>query len=406
MLTNFNLWVVSFIIGFAFTIASLVIFWVALREFLSSRNLRYLAFGSGLFVLAGTVLTQALLNPTQIVSWAIILATLGFELLVLGLAEKGWHYTLMLVGAFPFLVPKDSIYFPIVILAGLPVAFLAYKNYCRLFCREKECVLKKSKKEGREWGFIFIFIILALSFYSLSRGSIGKDAPELIYGIGILFGAAAVGIIFYHILNCVNFSRSERMLLPLMISFVVMTTTIGFIVNTVMVNYLENTIKTYSLEEVEAAKNIVELTYPKNDLAAKLKNRDKELNDLSDKILAKSGIRITFFLGNERIAGAPSATGKGRMVGTKIEDPKIKEEVLENGNNYAGKIIKGGSVAIAAYTPIYEDGKVIGMIGTGKLLDGVQDLQQKIIFRTAAGVVIVMIIAFSAIASGNPMKRN
>lgn len=406
MLTNFNLWTVSFIASFAFVVAALVILWSALREYFTAKNWRYLCFGSGLFMLAGTNLTLALFNPPKIISWSVILGALALELLILSLSDKNWHYALMAGPFLPLIIPKDSIVSPLAILAALPVSFLAYRNFCKLFCADAvKCKKQGNSKEGKEWGVTLVFLVLALAFYSSGKGIFGAEAREIYYGVGVIFEAAAVGMIYYHILNCINFSRSEKLLLPLMISFIVIFTTMGFIVNASVVNYLESTMKIYSLEEVRAAKSIAELKYSKTELVEKIKNKDQSLNDLSDEIMARTGIRITFFLGNERIAAAPSIMGTGRMIGAKIEDPEVKEEVLKKGDRYAGKIIKGENVAIAAYTPIYENDKVIGMIGTGKFIDGINDLQQKIVFRVTAGIVIVMIIAFGAIASTCPLKR-
>lgn len=396
MKTNFNLWTITFIVSFSFLVAAFLIFWVSLRRFLRKKNFRPLCLGLGFIIVAITNLLVFLSYPFIITEGLMLCYLLGFELILVSLIVKKWQYFLLIGAVFPLFLPTSSNLVFSYLIVVLPVPYLAYFNFCKASSACEFCAMAEKKdKEGREWAFIFLALILSISLFSFQGSQSALASKETIYFAAILMEFTVVVGIYYHILKCVSFSKGERVLLPLMTSFVVVLTLVGYLTITLVSTYMEKFIMSSSLEEVNAVKEIVLLSYPEDKLLEKIKAKDENLDDLLDNIYAKTGLRSAIFLGNERVAATLSATGKGRMLGTRIEDAKVNKNVLKNGYDYTGKIEKGGELVIAAYTPIYDGDQIVGMVGTGKTLSFLYELHYKILLRTVAGVAMVMIIVFS-----------
>lgn len=394
MKTDINLWTTTFIVSFSFFTAAFIIFWVSLRRFLRRRNFRPLCLGLGFIIIAGTNLLTFLFSQNQITWWLMFFYLVGFELILLSLIIKKKQYPLLLLGIFPFFILNSSIWFPFSLIFLLPIPYLAFFNFCKASSACDFCSSSENKSsERREWSLIFFMIILSIFFFVLSRSQF-SDAKEIFYIASIASKSIAVILVYYHILKCITFSKGERVLLPLMTSFIIILTLISYMTISLVSSYMEKFIISSSGEEVNAVKEIILLSYPETFIE-KVKVKDEKLNDLLDNIYAKTGIRSAIFLGNERVAATFSATGKGRMVGTRIEDANVNKDVLENGYDYTGKVEKGEEFVIAAYTPIFEEDKVIGMIGTGKTLTLLYELHYKILSKTVAGVAVVMLLVFS-----------
>lgn len=394
-MANFNLLTITFIVTFSFLVAAFILFWVSLRRFLRHYNYQPLLFGIGFAIIAASNLSIFLINSFHITTWLMFFYVLGFSLILLSLITENWQYSFALAVFIPLVFSSESLWHPLAFIFFLPVSYLSLFNFCKASSACDFCTSQSNKeKEGKEWALIFFLLILSLALFNLSNFNVFANKELLLYA-AIFTELAAVFGIFYHILKCVSFSRGEKTLLPLMTGFVIVVITIGYFTNTLVSAYMEKIITSSVKEEVNAVKEIVLLSYEKGKFIEMVKTKDENLNEFLDEIYAKTGIRSTIFLENERVAASLSATGKGRLIGTKIEDANVKEEVLEKGNEYTGKVEKGGELTIAAYTPIYEEDEVIGMIGTGKLLTPLYELYDRILLRTVAGVAVVMILVFS-----------
>lgn len=404
MITNSNLWIIAFVTAFSFFCASLVFGWVAFRYFFYNRNYKSLSFGLGLLVLAAGNLTLVLLNPEQIIISFVAIFTIGFILVFLGVVKKKWHYIFSAFSIAPFLVVQNTAFIPVLIPILIPFFYLVYKNTCRIFCAEEACRGKKGDKQNIEWLLVFVFLSVSLTFYMLLPASRFTNT-EIMYALGgVTFNLLAAATLYYHVLICTNFSKIERIFIPVVLFLLTVLAVISFFSNMLINNYVENLLKNDLREEILAAKTIAEQYYPEGELAKSIKESNPKLNETADVIFAKTGIRVGFFKDNERIAAAPSATGKGRLLGSRIENRELIETVLNQGNIYEGIVIKGGEPMLAAYTPLLDGNKVVGMIGTGKKIDTLTELHDKLIYRTLAGVAISILGIYGAIIYWLPKR--
>ena len=111
-----------------------------------------------------------------------------------------------------------------------------------------------------------------------------------------------------------------------------------------------------------------------------------EFVDEQKKIL---GCDITVFHDNERIATTIVQNGE-RMVGTKIENQAILQQVLEKGETYYGEADILGTKYHAAYIPVKAvDGKVAGMLFLGQDAGIIEQL----VYKLSAGIGIAMVIS-------------
>lgn len=402
MFFNDNLWTIAFVLTTAMVTAVSVMFWVGIREFVMHRNWRSLLFGGGMLSVAFGFLAMNLYN-SAVLPWHLVIPfNIGFGLIGLSLINRKWQYLFVLFALGSFIVPLNSAYFPVAVAPILVLSWLAYKNFCLLSCHHEEC--ERKNRESIEWSIIFLLFFLSLSLTAISRGGYYDCICNYaMYGT-LFLRLAIVSLLFWHILKCMSFSSRERMIFPVVVGFITVLITMGFLINRSIVSYVETNLKTESLSEARAAKALSEKEcLVSTGLSKRIKEKDVELNDLADKILVKTGIRTVYFAGNERIAAAPSATGKGRFLGSTIEDPQIKSAVLEKGEEFVGKIEKGGEIAIAAYVPVFDGDKIVGMVGSGRFLTDFYKLQKEIFYQTAAGLGAVFFVTILTIVSSMPV---
>lgn len=401
MFFNDNLWTIAFVLTTAMVTAATIMFWVGIREFVMHRNWRSLLFGAGIISVSFGYLAMNLYNM-PVLPWHIVIPfNLGFSLIGIALIKGKWQYAFAIFALVPFLILLNSPYFPLVALPILVVAWLAYKNFCILSCREEECVRKQ--RENIEWAIIFGLFFCSLLLQIVARGGYYSFVGDYVIYLTIVLRMAIVALLFWHILKCMRFSARERTLFPIVVGFVIILVSMGFFINRSIVSYVENNLKTQVLSETKAAKSLSEKEcLTENQLAGRIEKRDIKLNDLADQILARTGIRMSFFAGNERIAASSSADGKGRYLGTKIEDPKIKAAVLERGEEYAGKIEKGNEVAMAAYVPIFDGDKIVGMVGSGRFVTDFYNLQRELFYQVTAGIGAVFMVLMVTVFYGLP----
>ncbi len=89
-------------------------------------------------------------------------------------------------------------------------------------------------------------------------------------------------------------------------------------------------------------------------------------NTFVDDLKKDFGVECTVFRQDERIATTLQRDGK-RIVGTKMDNPKVIEKVLRNGQTFQNKNIIQGEAYNTAYWPITgADGKIAGMFFIGK----------------------------------------
>jgi sensor histidine kinase regulating citrate/malate metabolism len=191
-----------------------------------------------------------------------------------------------------------------------------------------------------------------------------------------------------------------------MISFVVIITITNFCVSYLLSDYIEGDLMDATGRDASSIKIIAEQRYPNGELARMIEARDGRLNDLADEVFVKTGIRPNIFLGNERVAAAPSALGTGRMLGARVESRAVDEAIFQNGEKYVGKVVKAGHVGIASYEPIYSGDKVVGMIGTGKYLDKMYEAQTKLfnLFTVASSVFLTLMVGIMIYAGSGKKK--
>lgn len=90
-------------------------------------------------------------------------------------------------------------------------------------------------------------------------------------------------------------------------------------------------------------------------------------NDYLDEIKERLGVDFTVFKGNERIATTIVDAAGNRAVGTTIEHPEVLQNVLTEGERWAGRLEIVGSTSIfGAYTAIRDtEDNIIGMLFAG-----------------------------------------
>lgn len=114
---------------------------------------------------------------------------------------------------------------------------------------------------------------------------------------------------------------------------------------------------------------------------------------LMDAIKEKSGIDVTIFYGDMRIATSLEKEDGSRMVGTKADD-KIAKRVIEKGETYIDySLMINGSHYSCCYVPLENsDGTVIGMVFAGqKRGETYEYMQKKIVQSVVLGTAILLI---------------
>ncbi|MCM1173531.1 MAG: methyl-accepting chemotaxis protein [Blautia sp.] len=113
-----------------------------------------------------------------------------------------------------------------------------------------------------------------------------------------------------------------------------------------------------------------------------------------DSIKEKTGIECTLFYGDTRYITTVLDENGSRMLLTQCSD-EVKEIVLNQGNPYFAKNIDiGGQNYYGYYIPIEQEGKVAGMIFTGKPSASLNTTTREFLLYTLAicGVLLVVIV--------------
>ena len=126
-----------------------------------------------------------------------------------------------------------------------------------------------------------------------------------------------------------------------------------------------------------------------------------------DSIKEKTGIECTLFYGDTRYITTVLDENGSRMLLTQCSD-EVKEIVLNQGNSYFARNIDiGGQDYYGYYIPIEQEGKVAGMIFTGKPSTSLNETTREFLFYILAicGVLLVIIVIVVFIA-GRLIAKN
>jgi len=129
-----------------------------------------------------------------------------------------------------------------------------------------------------------------------------------------------------------------------------------------------------------------------------------------DEIKALTGLEVTIFEGDMRISTTIMKDGK-RAVGTKMDNPKVLEAVLQKGGTFLSQNTILGKSYETAYWPLKDGaGKILGMFFIGKDRSIIEAAQNRIfwaIFIAAAAISIVMggLGLLFARSLARPLKR-
>jgi two-component system NtrC family sensor kinase len=106
---------------------------------------------------------------------------------------------------------------------------------------------------------------------------------------------------------------------------------------------------------------------------------------------------VTIFMGDLRVA-TNVVTHGSRAIGTRVSDA-VREEVLENGDNYTGEALVVDTWYLSAYTPLRDPGgRTIGMIYAGLLGTPYADMRADLIARFLLPVSVVgLLTAYAAL---------
>jgi methyl-accepting chemotaxis protein len=121
---------------------------------------------------------------------------------------------------------------------------------------------------------------------------------------------------------------------------------------------------------------------------------DFSKSGLVDRFKKAHDIEATLFQGDTRVATTVMSEGK-RATGTKMQDQKVIEAVLNNGNVYQAETVILGNPYDAAYWPAKDaDGKITGMVFVGMS----REVQTSVTRHTLTMVAIVAVIVALAMA--------
>lgn len=86
---------------------------------------------------------------------------------------------------------------------------------------------------------------------------------------------------------------------------------------------------------------------------------------LVDSIKERTGSEVSIFYGDKRLVTTVCDEEGKRTVGLKAS-PEVVKEVIDNKEDFEGVVEIGGSKYLGYYTPLKDNGKVIGMVFAGK----------------------------------------
>lgn len=393
-----NIYLMSFLVGLALVASTLVVSWDVIRSSMRGKNLRPLFFGIGIMFITFSFLMIDLSRVFIYPVWLYSIVGIGFIMLSASLVIDKWDYLIFLTVLLPLLIPAQSFWFLFVTLPILWVAHLAYKHFCIIYCTTSH---KFDEKEGKfvssTWAAIISLFALIISTYLIA--SLNPSAGLLALDIvaNSIFKLLAVGLMGLLAFKLVKLTKRELLIFPIVLGFIIISASAVFYTSYLINNFVNNEY----LGDVHDAAHlfyfIAEQKYPNGELAKQIEAKSPQLNDLADKIYLETDIRGVFFLGNERVAAAPSIINNSRNIGTRITDTNVVNNVLNKGQKYSGRIQKVNQMVMASYIPVYDGDRVIGMVAVGKTLDTYNQLQNEIINAMIAGGVVIMIIIIGAI---------
>ena len=117
--------------------------------------------------------------------------------------------------------------------------------------------------------------------------------------------------------------------------------------------------------------------------------------DFVDTVKAFTGLEVTIFEMDKRLTTTVIRDGK-RLVGTKMDNPKVIEAVLTRGDEFLSTNVIGGKTYESAYWPITDPkGKVSGMFFIGKPLDVIETAKKNVsmaVLGVGAVLAVVMVV--------------
>jgi methyl-accepting chemotaxis protein len=124
-----------------------------------------------------------------------------------------------------------------------------------------------------------------------------------------------------------------------------------------------------------------------------------------DEIKKRYGVECTVFQGDTRVSTTIIRDGK-RAVGTKMDNPRVIETVLQKSERFVNKNKIMGKNYDTAYSPIKDvDGKTVGMLFIGKDLDVMsRQMSKLILFNLLSAAAVggfILVLAFFVIRSIN-----
>ncbi|MDE5932280.1 MAG: cache domain-containing protein [Lachnospiraceae bacterium] len=184
-------------------------------------------------------------------------------------------------------------------------------------------------------------------------------------------------------------------LIPSIVSIAVNVITSYDYMNTAAENEIEGTLQTAGYTLIEAFNAI---DSGKFWLSGKLLYKGgvnlTENLSIIDSIKEKTGVECTLFYGDTRYITTVLDENGNRMLLTQCSDT-VREIVLNQGNSYFAKNIDiGGRDYYGYYIPIEQEGKIAGMIFTGKPSDSLTTTTGEFLFYilTVCAVLIVIIV--------------
>jgi len=115
-----------------------------------------------------------------------------------------------------------------------------------------------------------------------------------------------------------------------------------------------------------------------------------------DNVKKTLGIECTIFQGDTRVTTTIMKEGK-RAIGTKMDNPKVLEEVLQKGQRFLGKNAILGGMYNTAYWPIFDvSNKTVGMLFIGQRREFVERVLSEINVTTLVSTLVVGLLMMIA----------
>lgn len=160
----------------------------------------------------------------------------------------------------------------------------------------------------------------------------------------------------------------------------------------------EGTVVKFSLRAgapIKANNRVIGTITPGTDLTA--------TNAFVDDIKKHFGVECTIFQGDERVSTTLERDGK-RIVGTKMDNPKVIDTVLKKGGKFIGRNIISGKEYNTAYWPIIgADSKITGMLFIGSDRTVIEQASREVI---TAVLITVVIVGLLMVAAGYLLVRS